>query len=83
MFPWNPSANISCKYPLLPNEVHWMLTLHHMWYLFCFLKVFAKKGAILLPKWNHLSQSPLKAEQDSVGGPLRHGSPSVSLISCS
>lgn len=22
---------------------------------------------ILLPKWNHLSQSPLKAEQDSVG----------------
>ena len=37
---------------------------------------------ILLPIWNHLSQSPLKAEQDSVGpsGALK---PSVSLISCS
>lgn len=37
---------------------------------------------ILLPILNHLSQSPLKAEQDSVGpsGALK---PSVSLISCS
>ena len=44
MFPGNPPANVSCKYPLLPNEVHWILTLHPTWYLFYFLKVFAKKG---------------------------------------